>query len=324
MDSMRHLSTSLPTPSTRQRGEQQQQPPQQPPQQAQDLGSAFRSAALSVTNLYKTAAAEQSKARSTGYQDALDDLLHFLDERDIGLDDGEGWRIRQWATERLEGQSVGTNGSEEDEQEMGTESRSSSPEAQRKPAAAAPPQVSGEAGGGERTPPYKDTNTVVRSSPQPQSLPQRASPQQAPQFQPYNPPTDQFTFRSSHSYPSNNFERENTSLTPDTANTITADTDMTASAANSIANSAADSVRIVPRPRQRHQHRRGFKNGNRESVPTPQTLNLNLGSGAGSKRKMPLPDIFDIPGFDFDGAGRDRDGKDDGRGSRGGKRGRFV
>lgn len=311
MDSMRHLSTSLPTPSARQRGEQnqqqsQQQQPLQP--QAQDLGSAFRSAALSVTNLYKTAAAEQSKARNTGYQDALDDLLHFLDERDIGLDDGEGWRIRQWATERLEGQGGGTAGSEEDEQEMRTASRSSSPEAQRKPAVVAPPASSETAE--ERTPP-----AAARHSPQPQSLPQ----QTPTQTQAYNPPTDRFTFRSTHAYPDQPYSFP--------GNSTAADTDMTASTSttpNSSTSTNVDSVRIVPRSRQRHPNRRGPKSGNRETNVISPTINFNLGNGAGSKRKMPLPDIFDIPGFDFDGSGRDKDAKDDGRGNRGGKRGRFV
>ncbi|KAI1331804.1 hypothetical protein F5Y16DRAFT_359285 [Xylariaceae sp. FL0255] len=69
----------------------------------EQLLNAFKAAALSVTKLYKTSAAAQAKSRSEGYQDCLEDLLAFLDRRSIGLSDGEGWQIRRWATEHLEG-----------------------------------------------------------------------------------------------------------------------------------------------------------------------------------------------------------------------------
>lgn len=69
----------------------------------EQLLDAFKAAALSVTKLYKTSAAAQAKARADGYQDCLDDILSFLDKGSMGLSDGEGWRIRRWATERLEG-----------------------------------------------------------------------------------------------------------------------------------------------------------------------------------------------------------------------------
>jgi hypothetical protein len=82
----------------------------------EQLLDAFRAAALSVTKLYKTSAAAQTKARADGYQDCLDDLLAFLDKENIGLSDGEGWRIRIWATERLDGRdSVSQTLESEDE-----------------------------------------------------------------------------------------------------------------------------------------------------------------------------------------------------------------
>ena len=71
-----------------------------PPEQ---LLQAFKSAALSVTNLYKSAVQDQNNSRAAGYQDALDDLLRFLDSENLGLQDGEGWRVRQWVTERYVG-----------------------------------------------------------------------------------------------------------------------------------------------------------------------------------------------------------------------------
>src|SRR5215469_11633889 len=94
MDSMRNLRTSLPSTSRRQAS--------QPPE---ELIQAFKQAALSVTALYKTAGAEQARAYQQGYQDALEELLRFLDKENLGLQDGEGWRVRQWATERYQGSS---------------------------------------------------------------------------------------------------------------------------------------------------------------------------------------------------------------------------
>ncbi|KAL1875354.1 hypothetical protein Daus18300_003093 [Diaporthe australafricana] len=69
------------------------------PEQMLDV---FRTAALSVTKLYKSSITAQAKARSDGYQECLDDLLQFLDKEHLGLDDGEGWKIRAWANERLD------------------------------------------------------------------------------------------------------------------------------------------------------------------------------------------------------------------------------
>ena len=91
MDSMRSLNTSL--PSTH--------PSRAPP--PQQLLAAFKSAALSVTHLYKSAVTDQSSSRAAGYQDALEDILRFLDTENLGLQDGEGWQVRQWLTERYDG-----------------------------------------------------------------------------------------------------------------------------------------------------------------------------------------------------------------------------
>lgn len=70
------------------------------------LLDVFRTAALSVTKLYKSAIDAQKKARAEGYQDCLDELLQFLDKEHLGLDDGEGWKIRAWANERLDNREV--------------------------------------------------------------------------------------------------------------------------------------------------------------------------------------------------------------------------
>ncbi|KAI8936642.1 hypothetical protein NX059_007041 [Plenodomus lindquistii] len=98
MDSMRSLNTSL--PKTRRQA---------------DVHQSFRTAALNVTNLYKSALADIDNARNDGYQEALDELLAFLDREKMGVGDGEGWRIRQWATERLDGAQPKQSSSDSDE-----------------------------------------------------------------------------------------------------------------------------------------------------------------------------------------------------------------
>lgn len=111
MDSMRSLNKSLP--------KTKRQP---------DVHQSFRTAALNVTNLYKSALADLDKARTDGYQEALDELLGFLDRENLGVGDGEGWRIRQWATERLDGALPRQSSSDSDDEYLDEKrARSSSP-----------------------------------------------------------------------------------------------------------------------------------------------------------------------------------------------------
>ncbi|OCT52935.1 hypothetical protein CLCR_10722 [Cladophialophora carrionii] len=113
MDSMRSLNTSL--PSAR-------------PAPPEALLQAFRTAALSVTNLYKSAVTDQNASRQAGYQEALADLLSFLDRENLGLQDGEGWRVRQWATERYDGSALlHQNESDDERSESGQRPRSMTP-----------------------------------------------------------------------------------------------------------------------------------------------------------------------------------------------------
>ncbi|KAK5099099.1 hypothetical protein LTR70_001249 [Exophiala xenobiotica] len=129
MDSMRSLNRSLPsTPPTR----------PAPPEQ---LLQAFRQAALSVTNLYKSAASDHDSIRQAGYSDAIDDLLKFLDRENLGLQDGEGWRIRQWATAKYDASyAEHSEAEEEDASETEPGHRSDSPE--KATESAGPPQES--------------------------------------------------------------------------------------------------------------------------------------------------------------------------------------
>ena len=149
MDSMRSLNTSLPRSSPRPR----------PPEQ---LLQSFKSAALSVTNLYKNAVHEQTHARHMGYQEAVEDLLNFLDKENLGLGDGEGWQVRQWATERSDG--MGTFASDEEDGEK----RSVSP-VRKDQTEASPPrreeqtsQPSSTSPTAAPPPPSNETNSIPR------------------------------------------------------------------------------------------------------------------------------------------------------------------
>lgn len=178
MDSLRSLNNSLPaaSPAKNQSGE--------PPE---ELLQAFKAAALSVTKLYKTAAADQGRARSEGYQDALDELLAYLDKEDIGLTDGEGWRIRRWATERLNGRDSVPVDSDDEAGEKNE--RSSSPVLQRSHSTTQVPSVPTR---------LARTESPIRTESAP-PIPSQQSTNDL--LMNIIPPQGAFTFRSSHTYP---------------------------------------------------------------------------------------------------------------------------
>lgn len=285
MDSLRNLSTSLPRTT----------PPTTSPH---ELLSAFKAAALSVTNLYKTAASDQARTRAEGYQQALDELLTLLDRENLGLGvDGEGWRIRQWATARYNGNGVGQSDDEDEKEEPQQESRHQSPEVQRK---------------------------QEQQPQQPEPLPVEPVEAERPQVQeeddvrveaipaPHHP--DMFTFRSSLPYPSGNHDREVDMESGDSAN-----------AQSGTQHPSSMGMNMLPRHRlNRHaSHRHSGSHGttgNRSTNSNP----TNLGTGAGSKRKV--HDFFDISGFGGFGAGSggNSGGKDFDRSGAGAKRGRHA
>lgn len=274
MDSMKSLNSSLPR-SPRSKGSDL------PPE---PLNQSFRTAALSVTNLFKTAAAGQTQARESGYQDALDDLLTFLDKQNLGLDDGEGWKIRQWATERLDGSPpthVGSD-SDDDRGETAKRARSSSPVAQ---------------------------NTAVQSVELARQASRSASPTRAasvptapavtsqPQNNSFHAP-DVFSFRSNHPYP---YEVDMQAL--DTTSNTTPQPEPLPS--------PAVRLEVVSRG-SRTQHRSG-NHQNRHGTRST-TSARSLGTGAGSKRRITFGDYFDLGSL-----GDIKDGRDGG-----GKRSRFT
>jgi len=276
MDSMRSLNTSLPrsTPAA----SKQHDPPE-------PLLTAFKAAALSVTNLYKSAAVDQGRARAEGYQDALSELLSFLDKEDIGLSDGEGWRIRSWATERLDGRDSGSQNMESDDELSEKTDRGSSPVLQRSQSAtripsslnslrtASPVRTESAPPPTLNTPPIDSTTASV-------------------------PPQATFTFRSSHPYPQD-------------ADIILSDLESsddvrTPSQDSPHASNTTAGITLSRNSRSRHNNHTA-KINTRSSNP--------IGRGAaGQKRKINFGEFFDIGNL-----GHGKDGF-----SGGGKRGRYA
>ncbi|KAI1440567.1 hypothetical protein ABKA04_003975 [Annulohypoxylon sp. FPYF3050] len=236
----------------------------------EQLLDSFKAAALSVTKLYKTSAAAQAKARTDGYQDCLDDLLAFLDKSHIGLGDGEGWQIRKWATERLDGRDA----TQESEDEVDKTEPASSPEIHR---SGSQSHLSG-----IRTEPH------VQHDHAPQSIHMQLSTAGNPPMEEQQmmaaPTKENFTFRSSHPYPQEQYPNlENLDLS-----------DSTRSSDNS---SSVSSTVPIAHPARSRNNKRGPR-----ARPTNQ-----LGKGAGQKRTINFAELFDVESFTF---GKDMFGRD--------------
>ena len=278
---MRSLNTSLPRTS----------PPKQqvndPPEQ---LLSAFKAAALSVTTLYKTAAADQGRARAEGYQDALDELLAFLDKEDIGLSDGEGWRIRRWATERLDGRDSVPQTVESDDEVVEKADRPSSPALQRSQSATRLSATS------------RSTRPASPPRTQPSVPAVNIPPSVAEPTPILAPPQSSFTFRSLHSYPQD-------------ADVILSDLESSEGTRAHNAASATNTTNsnlTVTRPSRTNQ--RHSNNSTRFTSRAANSISSTIGRAAGQKRKINFGEFFDIGNL---GHGKDGFGG-------GGKRGRFV
>ena len=279
MDSMRSLNKSLP-PSPRHRSAK-------PPEK---LLQAFKAAALSVTNLYKTAASDEFQARSQGYQDALDNLLAFLDKESLGLGDGEGWKVRRWATERLERSPPATGGSDSDDDrgETTKRTRSLSPALQRKPSPEPPePQTSSLPASPVRiestlsTAPLSDPDTNVIAT--------------GPEI---------FSFRSSRQYP------QDVEMQADPTNFNPSDSELQFQGNSS---SMVSAIRREGGLRSSRTQHRGTNHSHWLNTRST-TSARSLGSGAGSKRRIAFNEYFDLGSL---GDGRDGFGG-------GNKRGRFI
>ncbi|PKS07499.1 hypothetical protein jhhlp_006693 [Lomentospora prolificans] len=252
--------------------------------QPEQLLDAFKAAALSVTKLYKTSVAAQTKARQEGYQDCLEELLAFLDKENIGLGDGEGWRIRRWATERLAGATEAMVQDRESEDEAEKNERCSIPEITRSNSSSQLNSIAERAqsvpvGGANPSPKSEESSTTTMTDstatvtpPSPAAI---AVPTQ-----------DQFTFQSTMSYPD----------APNLATLNLSDSHPHSSPASS---NTSHSTR---QPRARHNLGR----------PSSRT-SAALGRGAGQKRKINFAEIFDLGSL---GNGKDMFG--------GGKRSRHL
>ncbi|KAL9620918.1 MAG: hypothetical protein Q9160_004571 [Pyrenula sp. 1 TL-2023] len=276
MDSMRSLNTSLPTSSGRPALEK-------PPEQ---LLQAFKNAALSVTNLYKQAAVDHSSARQAGFQDALDELLGFLDKENLGLDGGEGWKVRQWATERFDRVNCGANVPESDDDRIERDTRRSG----------SPPVPSGQ----------MDANTIERqtsrsSSPPPaESAPtaelSSRNAQTDPTSHDTSPKPPMFTFRSTPQPTSDS----------DMINSEPAPTHNQAPPESS--NSPSFRLEVINRGNRSTNRQGGYSRHGTRGTTTREVVPLG-----GTKRKLQLSEYFDISNF---GSWRD--------GPNGAKRGRFT
>jgi hypothetical protein len=283
MDSMRSLNTSLPGPGT--------SPPKQPTAEPPaNLLQAFRAAALSITTLYKNASDDCTKSRAEGYQEALDELLGFLDKEDIGLSDGEGWRIRQWATERLDGRDSASQHAESDDEVAEKADRGSSPVLQRSQSDirlnvnAQPTRTSSPIRTETSAPPLAASTPNLATEPVPSAIPQQGA----------------FTFRASQQYPQD-------------ADIVLSDLNLTDNNRGlNLGNSHSSHNPGITITRPSRTSSRHNNNSTRHNTRTSNTI----GRGAGHKRKANLPD------FDFFDLGNLEYGKDGFGG--GGKRGRFA
>jgi len=282
MDSMRSLNTSLPGGMSPPK-QQNTEPPEQ-------LLQAFKSAALAVTKLYKTASVDQHKSRAEGYQDALDELLMYLDKEDIGLSDGEGWKVRRWATERLDGRDSISQPPESDDETSEKTDRGSSPVIQR--SQSVNPMSST----------LRTTRTASPVRPDPSASPTDVTP--TPTVEAVtnaNPPQGSFTFRSTYPYP-----QDPDILLSDLDISDTNRAQSNDSSATSHATTNPSSSNRPPRTNSRH-------NGHSTRITT--RASNPIGRGAGQKRKINFDNFFDIGNLSHS--------KEFGGGS-GAKRGRFI
>ena len=263
MDSMRTLNTSLPRTSPRRRRKPT----------PGELHQAFKSAALTTTQLYKTAVADSQAARNAGYQDALDDVLGFLDEENLGLGDGEGWRVRQWATQHLKADGSDSDADSDDEKRE-KRARTSSPILHTRPNPGL--RIT------RNEPPLAEPTKHESSPPRASTQPYESSTQST-----HN---DMFHFTTGIPFP-NIHDVEMTSVdVPASSVPVPIRLDQ-----NSRPPRSSSSKHIAHSSKER---------GSSTSLGA-------LGHGAGSKRKGPFNDFFDVnnPGGNKDGHGGGKKGR---------------
>jgi hypothetical protein len=249
-----------------------------------DLIDAFRSAAVNVTSLFRAATAAQKQAHVDGYQECLRDLVGFLDSEDLGLRDGEGWKIRAWAMDKINGNPDAMVQDRESEDEIDKAETSSSPELARATSTVAPSTSRG-----DQTPREGLVSRTERMDSAPPSLSTKEAGQATSSAAAHTanstaplgatvttpaasvPTQEAFTFQSSIPYPEPNLERLQISESP---------------------SSQHPTPTVVPHairtPRSKHANRASLR---------------SVGKAvAGQKRKLNLTELFNLDSL---GAGKD-------------------
>jgi hypothetical protein len=263
---MRSLKGSLPSASA---GRRQAEEPG-----GNELFPTFQQAAMSLTTLFKKAQKiqeDQARAEDDGYQAAILDLLSFMDEENLGLQDGEGWRVREWATAKVHPSSrQGSSTHESDgEQDDERRARSSSPVVEvnsintdtRPTVAASALDKSGlQQVRAESAPPIP---VVISKTP---TTTHHTSGRRSG----FNVPSAEFTFHSAQQLPALGMEVETT--TPRHSPSLPSD---------------------IPTFQFNFGPAKASKGTPRHSRQSRQS-NLPLGPGAGTKRTLPFSGYFDF------------------------------
>lgn len=280
---MRSLNTHLPRSTTAASQHATNKPLTLPPAPEATLLSEFKAAALSVTNLYKSAFSLQDYCQDLGYSAALNDLLAYLDAQYADHMTSELLLTRRWISHRLAERMHGkypipvprTEKSKETERtsEFDKESDDDSAEKQEPEPESSPPPIP------EETPPQEDGD-----SERGQSSPIRMD-RDSPEI---------FTFRS-HLPTNHHRAASDGQVTLPTCAPIFVDHPVESNP------SPAPGFRST---RLQAARKRGSGSSRIASRPSQP-----LGTGAGQKRKVAFTDFFDIG-----------DSKEGGNG--GGKRGR--
>ncbi|KAG9250190.1 uncharacterized protein F5Z01DRAFT_417031 [Emericellopsis atlantica] len=150
----------------------------------EQLLDVFKSAALSVTKLYRSSVAAETRARAEGYQDCLDDLLGLLEKESQFLGESSRSRLHRWITDRRAGREASPAVAESDEDE---------------PDKSAPVPTSTSTAAPLTTPVPPAPSPAPATAPTTASADVASQDMREPEF--IVPSQDSFTFQSDHQYP---------------------------------------------------------------------------------------------------------------------------
>lgn len=262
----------------------------------EQLLDVFRTAALSVTKLYKSSITAQAKARAEGYQDCLDDLLQYLDKENLGVGDGEGWKIRGWANERLDARDVSPQMMESDDDAEKSEPMVSSPEVHGSSSTLSTQQEMHQQRNQQRSTHAVTTTTTAShdSSVEVQAeleqdtpIVEEIAPNEPESF--IVPSQENFDFRSSHCWP----QQDPTQNQLNFGSLRLSDN----------GNINHNNSNSPPMPRSSRSARHHGANAGRRNVRMAGHTPNPLGRGAGTKRQLNYEELFELPSL-----GQSKDG----------------